>query len=106
MLTGYILLLAGVVALEVRLIAGQSPAHFSRALALMWLESMLLLSITFRAGTSLSTLATGVLVFGMHILAFLGGWVKEFRWIARSGKGPRSICRVRSTAASRVARSA
>jgi ABC-type transport system involved in multi-copper enzyme maturation permease subunit len=84
MLTGYIVLLAGGVALEARLIGGQAPSHFASALGLMWLESMLLLAITFRAGTSLSTLATGVVVFGMHILAFLGGWVEEFGWIARS----------------------
>jgi Cu-processing system permease protein len=84
MLTGYIVLLAGGVALEVRLIGGYAPAHFARALGLMWLESMLLLSITLRAGTSLSTLATGVLVFGMHILAFLGGWVEEFGWAGHS----------------------
>jgi hypothetical protein len=84
MLTGFIVLLAGGVAAEVRLIAGQAPAHFAGAIGLMWLESMLLLAVTFRAGTSLSTLATGVVVFGLHILAFLGGWVEEFGWIARS----------------------
>ena len=84
MLSGYIVLLVGGVALEVRLIGGYPPAHFERALGLIWLESMLLLSISLRVGASLSTLATGVLVFGMHILAFLGGWVEEFGWIAHS----------------------
>jgi hypothetical protein len=50
----------------------------------MWLESMLLLAVTFRAGASLSTLATGVAVFGLHVLAFLGGWVEEFGSILRN----------------------
>lgn len=84
MLTGYIVLLTAGVLLEALMIAGQAPANFGRVLGLMLLESLLLLAVTFRAGASLSTLATGVAVFGLHILAFLGGWVEEFGWIARS----------------------
>ena len=84
MLTAYLLFLAGGLLLEVRLIAGHTPAHVPQALGLMWLESMLLLALAFRAGASLSTLATGVLVFGMHILAFLGGWVEQFGTLGHS----------------------
>jgi hypothetical protein len=51
---------------------------------MMWLESMLLLAVTFRAGASLSTLTTGIVVFGLHVLAFLGGWVEEFGSMAQS----------------------
>jgi hypothetical protein len=50
----------------------------------MWLEGLLLLAVSFRAGTSLSTLATGVLVFGLHVLAFLGGWIEEIGSLAQS----------------------
>ncbi len=84
MLTVYLAFLAGGMLVEVRLIGGHTPAHVPEAIGLMWLESMLLLAITFRFGTSLSTLATGVAVFGLHILAFLGGWVEEFGWLAHS----------------------
>jgi Cu-processing system permease protein len=84
MLTGYMLFLAGGLLIEVRLIAGHTLEHLPQALGLMWLESMLLLALTFRAGASLSTLATGVLVFGMHILAFLGGWVEQFGSLAHN----------------------
>jgi Cu-processing system permease protein len=84
MLTAYLAFLAGGLLLEVRLIADHTPTHVPQALGLMWLESMLLLALTFRAGASLSTLATGVLVFGMHILAFLGGWVEEFGSLGHS----------------------
>jgi hypothetical protein len=84
MLTAYLAFLAGGVLIEVRLIAGYTPDNVPQALGLMWLESMLLLAITFRAGASLSTLATGVLVFGMHIFAFLGGWVEEFGSLGHS----------------------
>jgi len=84
MLTAYLAFLAGGMLAEVRLIGGHTPAHVPEAIGLMWLESMLLLAVTFRAGASLSTLATGVTVFGLHILAFLGGWVEEFGWLAHS----------------------
>jgi len=53
----------------------------------MALESLLLLSITMRAGASLSTMATGACVFGMHLLAFLGGWIEEFGTLAQSATG-------------------
>ena len=84
MLTAYLAFLAGGMLAEVRLMGGHTPAHVPEAIGLMWLESMLLLAVTFRAGASLSTLATGVTVFGLHILAFLGGWVEEFGWLAHS----------------------
>jgi ABC-type transport system involved in multi-copper enzyme maturation permease subunit len=84
MLTAYLLFMAGGMLVEVRLIAGHTPAHVPEALGLLWLESLLLLAVTFRFGASFSTLATGVSVFGLHILAFLGGWVEEFGWLAHS----------------------
>ena len=84
MLIVFLLLMAGGVLLEIRLLTGQAAPHVGRVLALMWLEALLLLAVSFRAGASLSTLATGVVVFGLHVLAFLGGWVEEFGSIAQS----------------------
>jgi Cu-processing system permease protein len=84
MLTVYLLLMAGGMLAEVRLIGGHTPSNVPQALSLMWLEILLLLAVTFRFGASLSMLATGVAVFGMHILAFLGGWVEEFGSLAHS----------------------
>ena len=84
MLTVYLAFLAGGMLAEVRFIGGHWPAHVWAALGAMWLESLLLLAVSFRFGASLSTIATGVAVFGLHILAFLGGWVEEFGWLAHS----------------------
>jgi Cu-processing system permease protein len=84
MLTLYLAIMAGGVVFEVWLYSHQTPPHLFRALALMWLECMLLLAVSFRVGTSLSTLATGVLVFSLHGLAFLGGWVEEIGSFAGS----------------------
>jgi len=84
MLTAYVVLMVGGVLLEVRLLAGYAPPKVVPAVALMWLESMLLLAVTFLAGAHLSTLATGIVVFGLHVLAFLGGWIEEFGALAQS----------------------
>lgn len=52
--------------------------HLFRGMALMWLESVLLLNLTLLFGTSLSTLTNGVLALGLHGVAFLGGWIEQF----------------------------
>ncbi len=84
MLTAYLAVLAGGVLLELWLLAGHHPPRVAGALGLMWLEMLVLLAVTFRAGASLTTLATGVVVFGLHVLAFLGGWVEEIGSLAQS----------------------
>jgi hypothetical protein len=45
---------------------------------LMWMESMLLLAVTLCFGAWFSTLTNGVLVLGLHGMAFLGGWIEQF----------------------------
>ncbi|HEY5571470.1 MAG TPA: hypothetical protein VIK64_00520, partial [Anaerolineales bacterium] len=37
----------------------------------------LLLSVSLFGGTTLSTLANGVMVFGLYGIAFLGGWIEQ-----------------------------
>ena len=78
MLTLYLLLMAGGVIALVYLISGYSPPHAWRGLGLMWLNSLLLLNATLVGGSGLSTLANGVLVFGLYGVAFIGGWVEQF----------------------------
>ncbi len=58
--------------------------HLFRGMALMWLESVLLLNLTFLFGTSLSTLTNGVLALGLHGVAFLGGWIEQFGMLTNS----------------------
>ncbi len=84
MTTAFLVFIAGGVLVEVRLVFDYLPPAIPVALGLMWLESMLLLAVTLRAGASLSTLATGVLVLGLHIIAFMGGWIEEFGTLAQS----------------------
>ncbi len=84
LLTVFLLFMSGGVIAEVSALSGRPPGKVPGAIALMWLESMLLLAVSFRAGASLSTLATGVTALGLHILAFLGGFIEEFGSLAGS----------------------
>jgi len=78
MLTLYLLLMAGGVLAIGRLIGGYSPSGVLVALVLMWLNTVILLSVTFVGGTLFSTLANGVLAFGLYGIAFLGSWIEQF----------------------------
>jgi ABC-type transport system involved in multi-copper enzyme maturation permease subunit len=77
MLGGYIVVLVGGVFGVTRLISGYAPPNILSTLVLIFLEALVLLSVSILGGTRLSTLATGVLGFGMFGLAFIGGWMEQ-----------------------------
>jgi len=77
MLSMYLLLMAGGVLLSVYLISGYSPPNPARAVVLIWLNGMLMLSVSLLGGAVFSTLANGVLVFGLFGIAFVGGWIEH-----------------------------
>jgi Cu-processing system permease protein len=77
MLTVYVLFMVGGITLIAKRISGVEPHHLTAGLTLIWLECLLMLSVTLLGGTYLSTLTNGVLALGLHGLAFLGGWVEQ-----------------------------
>jgi Cu-processing system permease protein len=77
MLSLYIGLMVGGIDTVMHFMTGITARHVFRGFGLIWMESMLLLSVTFFFGTCLSTLTNGVLTFGLHGLAFLGGWIEQ-----------------------------
>lgn len=77
MLTLYLLLMAGGVMALVYLISGYQAPHAGRGFALLWLNGLLLLSLSLFGGARFSTLANGVMVFGLYGIAFLGGWIEQ-----------------------------
>jgi ABC-type transport system involved in multi-copper enzyme maturation permease subunit len=77
MLTLYIILMVGGANGITHYIAGSGARHIVQGVGLMWIESMLLLSVTLCFGVWFSTLTNGVLVLGLHGLAFLGGWLEQ-----------------------------
>jgi ABC-type transport system involved in multi-copper enzyme maturation permease subunit len=74
----YILLMAGGVLTLVNLMTGYLPPNALRGLALIGFNAILLLSVSLFGGSFLSTLANGVLVFGLYGIAFIGGWIEQF----------------------------
>ncbi len=77
MLTLYLLFMAGGVVLLIWALTGYYPPHPQSALVLMWLNALLLLSVSLFGGAAFSTLTNGVLVFGLYGVAFIGGWLEQ-----------------------------
>lgn len=77
MITLYLLLMGGGVMAIVYLRSGYTAPHPLSALELILLNGLILLSVSILGGTSLSTLANGVLVFGLFGVAFIGGWIEQ-----------------------------
>lgn len=77
MLTLYLLLMAGGTIGLVFLISGYIAPNVLNGLALLWMNAILLLGVSLAGGAVLSTLANGVLVFGMYGIAFVGGWIEQ-----------------------------
>jgi ABC-type transport system involved in multi-copper enzyme maturation permease subunit len=78
MLFIYLLLMAGGVLTLVFLISGYVPPNAIQGLLLIVFNAILLLSVSLLGGSVLSTLANGVLVFGLYSIAFIGGWIEQF----------------------------
>lgn len=77
MLTLYLLLMAGGTTGLVYLISGYIAPNVLSGLVLLWMNAVLLLGVSLAGGAVLSTLANGVLVFGMYGIAFIGGWIEQ-----------------------------
>lgn len=77
MVTLYLVIMAGGVMGLSRLILDYSVPNASRGFALLWLNQLLILSVTLLGGTRLSTLANGVLAFAAYGIAFIGGWIEQ-----------------------------
>ncbi len=80
----YILLMAGGVLSLVYLMTGYHPPNALNGLMLIGFNAILLLSVSLLGGSFLSTLANGVLVFGLYGIAFIGGWIEQFGTIFKN----------------------
>lgn len=77
MVSLYLLLMAGGVVGLVFALSGYTAPHPLTGISLMWLNALLLLSVSLMGGTLFSTLANGVMVFGLYGIAFIGGWIEQ-----------------------------
>jgi ABC-type transport system involved in multi-copper enzyme maturation permease subunit len=78
MLTIYIAIMVGGVNAVTYVMTGVTAHHLLRGFLLIWMESVVLLSVTFALATYFATLTSGVIALGLHGLAFLGGWIEHF----------------------------
>ena len=74
----YSLLMSGGTVLSVWLQAGAAPPHFLPGLLLIYLEALLIMSISLACSSAMPALATGGVVFGLYGLSFIGGWIEQF----------------------------
>jgi hypothetical protein len=77
MIAAYIVFLAGGVVLLMQLITGFTQQHLPVALALMWLEATVLLSVAIAGGVRFTTVTNGIVAFAFYVLAFFGGWIEQ-----------------------------
>ena len=71
------LFLIGGVLLITLLVTGYVPPNPLSGLILMFLEALVFLSVSLLGGTRLSTLANGVIGFGLFGMAFIGAFIEQ-----------------------------
>jgi len=84
MISLYLGLLAGGILVVVYLLVGYRPPNALAGVGLLILEALVLLSLSLLVGTRLSTLTTGVLLFMLYGLAFIGAWVEQIGSLLQS----------------------
>jgi Cu-processing system permease protein len=73
----YLVLMAGGAIVSVWLQSRYLAPHLLVGLGLIYLESLLIMSVSLLCSSRLSALATGAVVFGLYGLAFIGGWIEQ-----------------------------
>jgi Cu-processing system permease protein len=73
----YSALMSGGTVISVWVQSGVMLRNVALGLSLIYLESLLIMTISLSCSSFLSGLATGGVVFGLYGLAFIGGWVEQ-----------------------------
>lgn len=74
----YLLLMAGGVLAIAYLVSGYVVPNLWTSIGLVYLEAMLMMTVTLALSSMLSTLATGGVIFGLYGIGFIGGWIEQF----------------------------
>ena len=77
LLGAYVLLMGGGVVLSMFLQTGYTPDNLLAGLLLIYMESILIMTITLMCSAAFPALATGGIVFGLYGLSFIGGWIEQ-----------------------------
>jgi ABC-2 type transport system permease protein len=74
----YLVLMVGGVMAVAYALDGYVVPNVASGVLLIYLETLLIMTITLMFSSMLSTLATGGVIFGLYGVAFIGGWVEQF----------------------------
>ena len=74
----YLVLMVGGVMAVAYVLDGYVVPNVISGIALIYLEALLVMSVTLMCSSMFSTLATGGVIFGLYGIAFIGGWVEQF----------------------------
>jgi Cu-processing system permease protein len=85
LLAGYSLLMSGGTVLSVWIQSGYIARNIVIGLPLIYLESLLIMTIAIAYSSFLPGLATGGVVFGLYGMAFIGGWVEQIGAALQNG---------------------
>ncbi|NOK58974.1 MAG: ABC transporter permease [Chloroflexi bacterium AL-N10] len=80
----YLSLLSGGIVAIVYVVSGYAPPNLLQGLFLLWLQALVLISLSLLGGTLFSTLTNGVALFMLYGLAFIGVWVEQIGAILQS----------------------
>ena len=80
----YALLMAGGVVTIVFFQSDYLPRNMLMGVSLIYLESLLVMTISLAGSSAMPALATGAMVFGLYGLAFLGGWIEQIGSLMRN----------------------
>jgi len=80
----YLLLLMGGTTLSILVQSGYVAPHLAVGLVLIYLESLLIMTLAMLFSSRFSALATGGVVFGLYGLAFIGGWIEQIGAVLNS----------------------
>jgi Cu-processing system permease protein len=80
----YVALMFAGVGIVGRVVTGIVTPRIFLGGALVYLECLLVLTMTVMCGTWFSTLTNGVVVIGLHGLAFIGGWIEQIAALTNS----------------------
>lgn len=84
MIAGFVALTFGGTIAVAYWMGGVAPENAIQGALLVYLECLLALAVTLMFGTWFSTLTNGVIVIGLHGLAFMGGWLEQMSGFTES----------------------
>jgi Cu-processing system permease protein len=80
----YSLLMAGGTVLSVYLQSGYMAPNLLAGLSLLYLEALVVMTVSLACSSAMPALATGAMVFGLYGLAFIGGWIEQIGAVFRN----------------------